>query len=107
MYHLQEGFRGNDMPNDAQAIGQLAVRIAVLESFSVAALGIYLANWRTDPGVEKAKALVEALKHDVARDIADFPEEIRKDGEKYLSELALRVIETIPALRGDGSGQSH
>ena len=80
---------------------RLAVRIAALENVTTATLALYLANSLNDPDLSKAKALLDALTSDGQDGLAKFPELVRQEGIAYLSALLNRVLQMIPALRGD------
>lgn len=85
-------------------IDELIARLSVVESFSMLALGLYLANSRNDPDYQKATALLhhlEQLPHQMNLSPAQKVKAIA-----HASHLANEVRENLRAMRGEG-GQAH
>lgn len=87
-------------------IAELKGRSIALEVFSVAALGLYIANSRNDPGFEKARALLDFLRQTAAQEANALDPEARAAALHHADDLASRVLENLRLLHG-GSDPSR
>jgi hypothetical protein len=85
-------------------IDELIARLSVVESFSMLALGLYLANSRNDPDYQKAGALLDHLEQ-LPHQMPLTPEQKAK-AVAHSRRLANEVRENLRVMRGEG-GQAH
>jgi hypothetical protein len=86
---------------------EVAARLIVLETFVMAAVGIYIANTRNDPDYSKAAAFIEHLKNTAISNAAALaPAPVQAAAQRYATHLAASLAENIRNLHGEG-GVSH
>jgi hypothetical protein len=85
---------------------EIAGRILVLEAFTMATLGLYLANSRNDADYRKAGELLNYLKSVSASLAESTPPSVQQVVKTYSEHLAGLVSQNLRALHGE-SGQSH
>lgn len=81
---------------------EISARLHVLETATMLALGIYLANSRNDPTYEKAEALVQAFVSAARDNTRAEPATVQATAARYSDHLASILRENIRALRGEG-----
>jgi len=77
---------------------QLAARLVVIESISVASLGIMIAMAGPDPGKKRAVTTLDAIKVAAQRRLVEMRAD-PKEGETYLDDLLSEISENLGLLR--------
>jgi len=84
----------------------LTAQLAVLESFIMMTLGLYLAASRNDPAYEKATALLNELRRVSTERVAHLGSSAQHEALRYADFLARQVSHNLRSLRGEG-GTAH
>ena len=80
---------------------QVAGRIAVIETLSITALGLYLANSSNDPDYSKANFLLDWLQRSISERVANLNLDAKIDAEQYAGEVITTLRSQLRVLRGE------
>jgi hypothetical protein len=81
---------------------ELAGRITAVEVIAMMALGLYLANSRTDPDYQKAGALLAHMRTSIKDQAAGLSPAAQKCATQYGDLLLEAVSQNLRSLRGEG-----
>jgi hypothetical protein len=93
--------RGFGMTSD-----EIAGRLVALEVFSMAALGLYLANSRNDPDYSKANAILEHVKRTIASTARTVSPAAKAAADQYADQLIATLKSNLRTMREEG-GRPH
>ena len=90
---------GGMMPND-----EIEGKIAVLEAFTMMALGLHLANASNDPDFSKAKDVLDALRDGAWERTSTLSLDAKREARRYSANLIAIISANLRTLRGETGG---
>lgn len=78
----------------------IIARLAALETLSASCFTFLLASSGNDPDLSKAKAILEVVKQEADKGLADLPPITRGEAKRYLAGLIENILQNVTKLRG-------